>query len=144
MVLHNIIQRATDFGTLRSRKNFFSFALKCVFYIIPAIILGHYSDLIVKQIQKYKVLGNYLLCYILLQTCIIISILYLILLSFSGYTNEFQNTIAGGFFIVLFFGMQTNYMSMIKQYMNNISFLFHRNYFRQITRKIGIDPPFNR
>jgi hypothetical protein len=41
----NIIQRVTDFGTLRSRTNIFSFGLKCMFYIIPAIILGHYTDI---------------------------------------------------------------------------------------------------
>lgn len=35
--LKNIFNKATDFGTLRSRENFFSFALKCLFYIIPAI-----------------------------------------------------------------------------------------------------------
>ena len=43
MNLHNIIERATDFGTFRSRENFISFSLKCIFYIIPAIILGNYE-----------------------------------------------------------------------------------------------------
>ena len=36
---YNIIQRATEFGSFRSRENFFSFAIKCLFYIIPPIIL---------------------------------------------------------------------------------------------------------
>ena len=43
-ILNNIIQRATDFGTFRSRENIFSFTLKCLFYIIPAIILGNFTD----------------------------------------------------------------------------------------------------
>lgn len=30
------------------------------------------------------------------------------------YTNEFQLTLTGGFFIVLYFGIQTNYIDMIK------------------------------
>ena len=31
MKLFNIFERATDFGSFRSRENFFSFALKCFF-----------------------------------------------------------------------------------------------------------------
>jgi len=116
MKLIHIFQRATDFGTFRSRDNFFSFALKCLFYIIPAIILGDYTDRTVKNSKTKRVLGNDTIYYILLQTFIIISTLYLILLFLSGYTSEFQLSLAGGFFIVLYFGIQTNYMDMIKDY----------------------------
>lgn len=119
MDLNNIIKRAIDFGSLRSRDNFLSFSLKCIFYIIPAVILGNYTDIFVKRMKQYKTLGNYIFYYILLQTFIIISTLYLILLLLTNYTNEFQMSIAGGFFIVLYFGIQTNYMDMIKQYINN-------------------------
>jgi hypothetical protein len=115
MVLRNIIQRATDFGTFRSRENFLSFILKCLFYIIPAVILGNYTDTTVERIKTNKGLGDYTLYYILLQTLIILSTLYL-LLFLTDYTSEFQLTIAGGFFIVLYFGIQTNYINMIKEY----------------------------
>ena len=120
MKLVNIIHRATDFGTFRSRKNFFSFTLKCIFYIIPAIILGNYTDIIIQRIKNNKEFGDNIFVYILLQTLIIISTLYITLLLLTSYTNEFQVTIAGGFFSVLYFGIQTNYISMIKEYMNNI------------------------
>lgn len=116
MRLYDIIQRATDFGTLRSRDNFFSFALKILFYITPAVIFGNYTDVTIKRLQEYKVLGENTLYYILLQTLIIISTLYLILVFLSDFISEFQVTIAGGYFIVLYFGMQTNYISMIKEY----------------------------
>lgn len=119
MNLHNIIQKATNFGTFRSRENFFSFALKCLFYIIPAIIIGNYTDITVKKIKNDKIFGYYLLYYILLQTFIIILTLYIILLLSTNYTNEFQFTIAGAYFVVLYFGIQTNYMHMIKEYINN-------------------------
>ena len=119
MKLHNIIQRAIDFGTFRSRENFFSFTLKCIFYIIPAVILGNFTDMTIQRIKNDKRLGDYILYYILLQTLIIISTLYLILKSLTSYTNEFQVTIAGGFFIVLYFGIQTNYIHMIKEYINH-------------------------
>lgn len=119
MNFHNIIQRVTDFGSFRSRKNFFSFALKCIFYIIPATILGNYTDIAVESIKKNKILGGYILYYILLQTVIIISTLYIILLFLTSYTDEFQLTISDGFFGVLYFGIQTNYMNMIKEYINS-------------------------
>jgi hypothetical protein len=42
--------------------------------------------------------------------------MYLILVFLSDFISEFQVTIAGGYFIVLYFGMQTNYIDMIKNY----------------------------
>ena len=117
--LKNIFNKATDFGTLRSRENFFSFALKCLFYIIPAILIGGYTDISIQIIRKNNVLGTNVLFYILLHTLIIIITLYLILLLPNNYTNEFQISIAGGFFIVLYFGIQTNYMKMIKESINS-------------------------
>ena len=118
MKIHHIIQSATEFGTFRSRENFFSYALKFAFYIIPAIVLGNYTDVTMERIQKDRVLGDYLILYILAQTLIIITTMYLILLLSDGYTSEFQVTIAGAYFIVLYFGIQTNYMRMIKEYIN--------------------------
>jgi hypothetical protein len=116
MKLFDIIQRATDFGTFRSRKNFFSFALKCTFYIIPAIVIGNYTDI---AIQDLKNNNDYNLIYfILIQTSIIITTLYIILKLLSEYTSEFQITVAGGFFGVLYFGLQPNYINMIQEYLN--------------------------
>ena len=117
MNLKNIIQRATDFGNIRSRENFFSFTLKFIFYIIPAIILGNYTDLIVKTFKQYKTFGEYLIYYILFQTFIIISTLYIILVFLSDFSSEFQITLAGSYFIVLYFGIQSNYLLMIKDFM---------------------------
>ena len=119
MKLHNIIHRATDFGTFRSKENFFSFTLKCLFYIIPAVILGNYTDILIQKIQINKKLGINTLYYILLQTLIIISTLYLILIFFNDYIREFQLTLAGSFFVVLYFGIQTNYINMIKEFIND-------------------------
>lgn len=117
MKLFDIIQRATEFGTFRSRATFASFTLKCIIYIIPAIILGYYTDVTIKSIKERKVLGENGFYYILLQTFIIISTLYLILLFLYDFTSEFQVTIAGGFFMVLYFGLQINYINMINEFM---------------------------
>lgn len=116
--ISNIIQRATDFGTLSSRHNFFSFILKILFYIVPAAILGNYTDLIVKTLKNDQVLGDNILYYIMLQTVLIVLTMYIIILYLSDYIREFHITIAGTYFIVLYFGIQTNYIKMIKEYMN--------------------------
>ena len=59
--------------------------------------------------------------YILLQTLIIISTMYLILILFSDFTSEFQATLAGSYFIVLYFNIQNNYIDMINKYIMLLS-----------------------
>jgi undecaprenyl pyrophosphate phosphatase UppP len=116
MRIQDIIERATDFGSLRSRDNFFSFVLKILIYIVPAVILGNYTDITIKRLQEYKVFGDNKIYYILLQTLIIITTQYIFLIFLLKFISEFQVTIAGGYFIVLYFGIQTNYFNMIKEY----------------------------
>jgi len=113
----NIIQRTFDFGTIRSRENFFSFALKCVLYIIPAVILGNYTDITIQNSKKDNDFGDYILYYILLQTLIIISTLYLILRLISSYASEFQVSISGGLFLIFYFSIQSNYIDMLQEYL---------------------------
>ena len=69
-----------------------------------------------KRFQEYKELGDNKIYYILLQTLIIILIQYIFLVFFFNFISEFQVTIAGSYFIVLYFSMQTNYVYMIKEY----------------------------
>lgn len=118
MVLGNIVRRATEFGTFSSRQDFLSFTLKIMFYIIPAVICGNYTDIVIKKLQEDNVFGDNMLYYISLQTLIIISTMYLIVVYLTDYTKEFHITIAGGYFIVLYFGIQTNYITMIKEYIS--------------------------
>jgi hypothetical protein len=117
MRLPDILQHATDFGTFHSRENFISFTLKTLLYIFPAVILGHYTDRFVKKLQDENRLGQNTLHYILLQTFIGILTLYLCIAFLSEFSSEFQVTVAGGYFTVLYFGLQTNYISMIQEYL---------------------------
>ena len=52
--LLTMIEHATDFGSFRSRIHLFPFLLKIIMYIIPAIILGHYTDVIVKKMKSVQ------------------------------------------------------------------------------------------
>ena len=118
MKLLNIMERATDFGSVRSRKHFLSFLLKIWMYILPAIILGNYTDVAIRKLETSQLFGENTFYYILVQTFFIISTLYLFVILFYDFMSEFTNTIAGSYFIVLYFGMQTNYIHMLKEYLN--------------------------
>jgi hypothetical protein len=118
-LLNNINEGVINNFKFYSHHNFFLFALKCIVHIIPAIILGNYTDIIVQRIKKDKKLGDNILYYILLQTLIIIATLYLFLLFITIYTNDFVVTLYGEFFIVLYFSIQTDYIHMIKEYIAN-------------------------
>jgi len=115
MNVSNIFKKATNFGTFHSRENFFSFTIKFLFFIIPAIILGNYTDKMIKILWDNKILSNNIFYYILIQTLIIIITFYLILIFLPNFESEFQRTLTGCYFIVLYFGIQTNYIYMIKK-----------------------------
>ena len=118
MKVSNIVQRATEFGTFRSEHNIFSFTLKILFYLIPAVVLGNYTDVLVKKLQKDRALGDNILYYILLQTFIIVSTLYILIVFLSDYESEFQVTITGAYFTALYFSIQTNYIQMFQEFMS--------------------------
>jgi len=117
----NIIERAVDFGSFRSRNNLVSFTMKVVLYILPALVLGHYTDITIQTMKVRNTFGKNALYYIVLQTLLNIITLYIFVLFLQDFTSEFQTTIAGGYFMVLYFGMQTNYIYMLKDYATSIT-----------------------
>lgn len=120
MKLGSILEKATDFGSFRSRENIFSFGIKVLLYIIPASILGHVTDRSVLSFKEQGGLGPTLLPYIVLQTLFIVLTLYLLVLYLKEFTSEFQVTVVGGYFIVLYFGLQTQYIKMLKEYLTSV------------------------
>jgi hypothetical protein len=119
MKLSEIINRTTDFGTVSSRKDLLSFTLKTMIYIIPSVILGHFTDIAITKIRTHNVFGKGIIYYILLQTIINIITLYLFILFLPKFTSEFQTTVSGGYFSVLYFSLQPNYIDMLNKYMNS-------------------------
>jgi hypothetical protein len=120
MKLSKIIDRTTDFGSIRSRNDLISFTLKIMIYIIPGVILGHFTDITIKKMKNDNVFGKVVIYYILLQTIFNIVTLYLFILFLPKFTKEFQTTVSGGYFTVLYFSMQPNYIHMLKEYMNSL------------------------
>jgi len=120
MKLSNIIGRATNFGTLHSRNDLLSFIIKILIYIIPAVLLGHFTDIAVKKYETHNLFDKSIIYSILLQTIINIVTLYLFILFLPRFMSEFQTTMAGGYFIVLYFSMQTNYIDMLQKYLNDL------------------------
>lgn len=120
MRISKIIDQSTDFGTLRSRNDLLSFTLKIMMYIIPSVILGHLTDIVIKKFKTHNVFGKVIIYYILLQTIFNIVTFYLFILFLPKFTSEFQTTVSGGYFSVLYFSMQPNYINMLKEYMNSL------------------------
>jgi hypothetical protein len=76
--------------------------------------------MVVKNMKINKILGENDLYYILFQTAINIVILYMFVLFLTDFTSEFQVTISGGYFIAIFYGIQSNYIFMLKDYMTKL------------------------
>jgi len=117
MKISKVIERATDFGSRRSKKDIFSFSLKILFYIIPAVILGDYTDTTIQNLKMRREFGDDLIKYIMLQTLIIVFTLYIFVIFLKDFMSEFQKSIAGSFFMLIYFGMQDDYLHMMKEYL---------------------------
>lgn len=115
--IQNIIKTSLEFNSFRAHKNYFSFILKNILFIIPSAILGNYTDKLIQYSKKKNIFGENKLYYIVLQTLIIISTLYLLLLLMPNYMLELQRSVPGLYFVVIYFGIQTNYIDMMKKYL---------------------------
>ena len=121
MNVKKILNHSVDFGSRKSRNNICSFTLKILFYIIPAVILGHFTDRMINIVEDHKMFGDNLFHYIFLQTVLIISTFYILIVLLKRFVSEFQTTIPGTFFVVVYWGMQTNYIIMLKKLMDSLA-----------------------
>ncbi len=107
------IVEGTTFGPVTNPK-LGSLAIKILSLLIPGVLFGHYLDAFVNKLKKDKALGPSTLSYIALQTLLGIVVVWVLINTYKPYTDEFQNTLPGLFFVSLFFGMQTNYVANIQ------------------------------
>lgn len=109
-----------DFGETPTNRSIVSFSIKSLALLVPGIILGYIIDKYVKKLYDAKKLGDNILYYIILQTIISVLLMFVIsnIDSYVEISHEFQNTFAGLFFVSLFFGMQSNYIYLLQQYLD--------------------------
>lgn len=113
------LNEATVFGQ-KDKNRFTSFALKVAFLVVPGIVLGHYIDQFVYKLKAETRLGTSITTYVILQILMSISVIYALSKLHKPFTQEFQNTYAGLFFVSLFFGMQVQFISNLQTVLNNI------------------------
>ena len=107
------ISEGLHFG-LTKHKGFVPFTIKFIAMAIPGIILGHYLDQSVLWLQLHKYLGIFPVIYTVLQLSTWIVIYYLLVKYANGFAIELQDSIAGIFFVTLFFIVQTNFVSNLQ------------------------------
>jgi len=90
------------------------FIIRFLSLAIPGAFLGHYADQLILKAQRVKLLGQLILPYVLLQLFLWIAVFYSLFVFAPGYTKEFQHSIAGIFFVALFFTVQHNFVSNLQ------------------------------
>jgi hypothetical protein len=117
MTVHkNIVEHISDgfdFGK-KHHGHPIPFTIKFLSLAIPGAFLGHYTDQLVLKAQRLEVFGKLHLPYLSLQLALWIVIFYSLFVFAPGYTKEFQWSIAGIFFITLFFSVQDNFVKNLQ------------------------------
>jgi hypothetical protein len=90
------------------------FVIRFLLLAIPGAFLGHYVDQAVLKAQRLELLGKLYGPYVFLQLFIWAGLFYALFVFAPGYTNEFQNSIAGIFFVALFFSVQNNFVTNLQ------------------------------
>jgi len=111
--LTNSVREGLQFGT-QNHTDFIPFTVKFLALAIPGIVIGHYLDQGIYKLQKTKHLGTSFLHYLALQIAAWIIIFYAMFRFLSDYAAEFQSSVAGIFFVALFFTVQENFVTNLQ------------------------------
>jgi hypothetical protein len=90
------------------------FVIRFLSLAIPGAFLGHYADQAVLKVQRLNLLGPLKVRYVFLQLFLWAALFYAMFLFIPRYTKEFQMSIAGIFFIALFFSVQENFVTNLQ------------------------------
>lgn len=102
-------------------SDIFPFTVKFLWFVVPAVLLGHVIDQGVSALQRRKVLGvdrKGLVGYLVIQLLAWLLLFFGFYNLTPNYAREFQGTAAGIFFIALFFAVQTNFVDMLQKVLN--------------------------
>jgi len=117
--LHNEVKAGLSFGE-RNTVRMGGLLIRTSLLLIPGILIGHSIDQAVNKLKRKNKLGTNTVVYVLLQSIIMFLALYSLIFFIKSYADEFQNTYSGLFFVALFFGMQTNYISNIQHVLSEL------------------------
>jgi len=90
------------------------FLIRFLSLAIPGAFLGHYVDQVVLKVQRLNLLGSTKVQYVFFQLFLWAGLFYALFVFAPGYTKEFQRSIAGIFFIALFFSVQPNFVANLQ------------------------------
>ena len=111
--LTNSVSEGLHFGT-QTHTDFIPFTIKFLALALPGIVLGHYLDQGIYTLQKHKRLGPSFLTYLGIQIAAWIMMFYVMFRFTAAYAAEFQSSVAGIFFVALFFTVQQNFVSNLQ------------------------------
>jgi hypothetical protein len=112
-MIADAISEGLHFG-IKTHKDFVPFTIKFMAMAIPGIILGHYLDQSILWLQLHKYAGDMPVVYTILQLLSWVVLYYLLVKYANGFAIELQDSIAGIFFVTLFFIVQTNFVSNLQ------------------------------
>ncbi len=105
-------ESALNKAEFKSEQSLVPFVVKTLLMILPAVILALITDSVMLSFQTKT--GSSAITCVLIQTSILILTMYSLGKGVPSATKEFQTTLAGVFFISLYFGLQENYYSNIQ------------------------------
>lgn len=103
-----------------THTDFLPFTIKFIAMSVPGVVLGHYIDQGVYKVQRLGWMGEKPFAYVCIQMMAWIVMFYGLYTYITEYTNEFQGSVAGIFFIALFFTVQTNYVANLQQVLGRV------------------------
>lgn len=111
--LPDFVFEGFQFGKL-THTEFIPFTIKFIALAVPGVVLGHYLDQGVYKLQTLHVFGEKEFAYVCLQMMAWVLMFYGLLTCMTDYAEEFQGSVAGIFFVALFFTVQTNYVTNLQ------------------------------
>ena len=113
------LSEGLTFGT-QNHAAFIPFTVKFLALALPGIAIGHYLDQGVFWVQKRRLLGTTPLAYLSLQISAWVILFYILFQFAAAYAAEFQSSVAGIFFVALFFTVQTNFVANLQKVLGSI------------------------
>jgi len=113
MTVYTLFREGIQFGK-DTHEDFLPFLMKLFALAIPGVVLGHYLDQGIYKVQTMRLFGQGPAMYVVVQMFLWAVLFYGFFRYATAYSDEFQGSLAGIFFIALFFTVQTHYVDNLQ------------------------------